>query len=131
MALHATHKSFHVVITLALTGTNFNKKSLKLVTMYDVVFILLHFQREAPDDMMSCLPVPNTDSIHFHPIHRHNNVNGKSEAVEGLDLKDIPFTFYLDDIHTNFVEVSFVYIDFVLYKCVCLFVFCLFICSFL
>ena len=56
--------------------------------------------------MLSCLDVPNTDSIQFHPIQRHSNVNGQP-AVNGLDLQQMPFTFYLDDIHTNFVEVMF------------------------
>ena len=59
--------------------------------------------------MISSLAVPGTDSIHFHPINRHSNLPADQQTndVDGIDLQKIPFTFQLDDIHTNFVQVGF------------------------
>ncbi|XP_022082849.1 uncharacterized protein C05D11.1-like [Acanthaster planci] len=65
-------------------------------------------ETEPPVNMISSFPVPGTDSIHFHPINRHSNLLGNQEAggAEVMDLKQIPFTFQLDDVHTNFVLFS-------------------------
>ncbi|XP_033646112.1 uncharacterized protein C05D11.1-like [Asterias rubens] len=65
-------------------------------------------ETEPPENMISSLSVPGTDSIQFHPINRHSNLpsNKPTNGVAGIDLQKIPFTFQLDDIHTNFVQFS-------------------------
>ncbi|XP_038073979.1 uncharacterized protein C05D11.1-like isoform X2 [Patiria miniata] len=65
-------------------------------------------ETEPPENMISSLPVPGTDSIHFHPINRRSNLpsNQGDGELDGMNLQKIPFTFQLDDIHTNFVLFS-------------------------
>ncbi|CAH1271971.1 Hypp4744 [Branchiostoma lanceolatum] len=62
-------------------------------------------EKEAPTEMLSSLDVPDTDTIQFHPIktastHDKNAMN----RIPQFPLDGLPFTFMLDHIHTNFVQ---------------------------
>ncbi|XP_077994627.1 uncharacterized protein C05D11.1-like [Glandiceps talaboti] len=59
---------------------------------------------EPPSDVVSRLAVPDTSSIHFHPIKCYSNVTSQSDSCQSMEIDKIPFTFQLDDIHTNFVK---------------------------
>ncbi|XP_070567442.1 uncharacterized protein C05D11.1-like isoform X2 [Ptychodera flava] len=59
---------------------------------------------EAPTEMVSSLDVPDTSSIHFHPIKRYSNLTANFKTCDAMDISKIPFTFQLDDIHSNFVK---------------------------
>ena len=59
--------------------------------------------------MMTCVDVPDVTSIHFHTIKPSSNVSS-SNGNDKFPLADIPVTFFLDDIQTNFVRVSFIYL---------------------
>ena len=59
------------------------------------------------EDMLTCVDVPDVGCIHFHPIKAHSNKNtshGGGDAI--FPLGDLPVTFELDDIQTNFVSVG-------------------------
>ncbi|XP_033118146.1 uncharacterized protein C05D11.1-like [Anneissia japonica] len=62
-------------------------------------------ETEPSEGMLSCLPVPDPASVHFHPVECKSNLNGFI-SMEGalFDITKLPFTFQLDDLHTNFVE---------------------------
>lgn len=70
-----------------------------------------------PDDVVSSLPVPSTDSISFHPVivlANHNVggasdqlVGGVSEASNRFPVQNLPFFLQFNHIHSKFVEVSF------------------------
>ncbi|XP_071956159.1 uncharacterized protein C05D11.1-like [Antedon mediterranea] len=62
-------------------------------------------EKEPSDGMLSCLPVPDASAVFFHPVERKSNLNG-FVSTEGdlFDITKLPFTFQLDDLHTNFVE---------------------------
>ncbi|XP_030845247.1 uncharacterized protein C05D11.1-like [Strongylocentrotus purpuratus] len=62
-------------------------------------------ETEAPAELLTKLPIPDTASIQFHPFQRYSNLGGGAGDT-GLDLQSLPFTFQLDDIHTNFVKLS-------------------------
>ncbi|XP_063960885.1 uncharacterized protein C05D11.1-like [Lytechinus pictus] len=62
-------------------------------------------EKEAPPELLTKLPIPDTGSIQFHPFQRYSNLQGGAGDT-GLDLQSLPFTFQLDDIHTNFVKLS-------------------------
>ncbi|XP_071830473.1 uncharacterized protein C05D11.1-like [Apostichopus japonicus] len=62
-------------------------------------------EREAPGGMIGSLPIPSTASIHFHPLHRHSNLNGTVGPTE-IDISKLPFTFQLDHVHSNFVQLK-------------------------
>ncbi|ESO83908.1 hypothetical protein LOTGIDRAFT_222342 [Lottia gigantea] len=57
--------------------------------------------------MLTCVDVPKVASIKFHPISPSSNHNNTTaNKTTKFPLYDIPFRFQLDDIHTNFVEMT-------------------------
>ena len=64
-------------------------------------------QVEPPTDILLSVDVPSVDSIHFHSIKPSSNHDPASaNANPKFPLGNIPVTFQLDDIQTNFVNVS-------------------------
>ena len=57
--------------------------------------------------MITAVDVPNVGSIHFHNIVATSNTDiATANQNARFPLADIPVTFQLDDIQTNFVMVS-------------------------
>ena len=57
--------------------------------------------------MLVSVKVPDVSSIKFHKISTSSNiVDSPGNANENFPLADIPVTFQLDDIQTNFASVS-------------------------
>lgn len=81
------------------------------------VHVCTFLQVPPPDDVVSSLPVPSTDSISFHPVivlANHNVggasdqlVGGVSEASNRFPVQNLPFFLQFNHIHSKFVEVSF------------------------
>ncbi|ELU05156.1 hypothetical protein CAPTEDRAFT_140557 [Capitella teleta] len=61
---------------------------------------------EPPTDVLLSVPVPSVDSIHFHTIQQSSNHSPTSDTNAKFPLKDLPVTFQLDDIQTNFVTMT-------------------------
>ncbi|XP_032814630.1 uncharacterized protein C05D11.1-like [Petromyzon marinus] len=65
-------------------------------------------EKEPPEEIVSRLRIPSTDSIHFHPIKPISNVSVCHVAGLGEDgrfpLNEICFPFQLDHVHSNFVR---------------------------
>ena len=63
-----------------------------------------------PNDVISCVPIPGTENIFFHPIVSVGNHQSREELVgvrecEVFPVHSFPFFFHLNHIHSNFVEV--------------------------
>ena len=70
----------------------------------DVIFFP---QVEPPDEMITCVSVPDVKHIQFHHIQpSSNHEKSAANSNEKFPLADIPVLFQLDDIQTNFVTVS-------------------------
>ncbi|XP_011314165.1 uncharacterized protein C05D11.1 [Fopius arisanus] len=54
-----------------------------------------------PDEVLTCVPVPGTDSINFHNVRSF--VCDGNEQHPRFDLKNIPLYTCLDHVNTNFV----------------------------
>lgn len=64
-------------------------------------------ERPAPPEMLTCVDVPDVGSIQFHclkPSSNHGPPTAQSDCQ--FPLHQLPFTFQLDDITTNFVTIS-------------------------
>ena len=64
----------------------------------------------APDDVISCVPVPGTDSIHFHPCvavgnHQPLEAVKRLEEYESFVVHEVPFFMQIHHVHSAFVEV--------------------------
>ncbi|XP_043275299.1 uncharacterized protein C05D11.1-like [Venturia canescens] len=57
-----------------------------------------------PDEMLSSVPIPGTDSINYHPIKSYNSET--SEQHPRFDVKKLPIYTYLDHVNTNFIYMS-------------------------
>lgn len=63
-----------------------------------------------PDDVISCVPIPGTENIFFHPIVSLGNHQSPEQLAgvresEVFPVHDLPFFFHLNHIHSSFVEV--------------------------
>jgi len=57
-----------------------------------------------PPEMIASFKIPDIGSINFHPVKRSTNYSELAMDQNPLfPLRDLPFRFQLDDIHTNFV----------------------------
>lgn len=64
-------------------------------------------ETEAPEEMLTRVSVPDVARIHFHHINPSSNLNPKTaNANTRFPLDKIPFRFQLDDMKTNFVQIS-------------------------
>ena len=64
-------------------------------------------QVEAPKSMLTSMPVPSTESIHFHPLTPSSNLPSRLGVENAkFPVGDLPYRFQLDDISTNFARVS-------------------------
>jgi len=65
---------------------------------------LEHNDVQAPTDLITSVPIPDINSISYHPIQRFCNrsVQGSQEASD-FTLKDLPVRFHLDHVKTQFV----------------------------
>ncbi|XP_046735682.1 uncharacterized protein C05D11.1-like [Diprion similis] len=61
-------------------------------------------ERPIPDEMLTCVPIPSTDSINFH--HIKNFTSDTAEQHPKLNLNNLPLFTYLDHVNTNFVYMS-------------------------
>ncbi|CAI8039021.1 Uncharacterized protein C05D11.1 [Geodia barretti] len=64
-----------------------------------------------PNDVISCVPIPGTENIFFHPIVSVGNHQSREELVgvrecEVFPVHSFPFFFHLNHIHSNFVELT-------------------------
>jgi len=70
------------------------------------VVLLVCCQKPAPAELLMLFDVPDVSSIHFHTINPSSNHASATQPANALfPLDDIPVTFQLDDIKTNFVMV--------------------------
>ncbi|KAJ8679467.1 hypothetical protein QAD02_015254 [Eretmocerus hayati] len=53
-----------------------------------------------PDETLTAVPVPSTNSIDFHPIKSYST---GTEKHQKFDLDKLPFYTYLDHVNTNFI----------------------------
>ena len=68
------------------------------------------WQVETPKSVLTAVPVPGTDSIHFHPLTPSSNLPSRSGVENSkFPVSDLPYKFQLDDISTNFARVSLRY----------------------
>ena len=65
---------------------------------------LEHNDRQATVDLIMSVPIPDINSISYHPIQRHCN-RGESSGCDRFpgQLEQIPVRFQLDDVKTQFV----------------------------
>ncbi|XP_060071887.1 uncharacterized protein C05D11.1-like isoform X2 [Ylistrum balloti] len=64
-------------------------------------------EKEAPEDVLTQVSVPDVSSIHFHHINSSSNLNPKTgNSNLKFPLDEVPFRFQLDDMKTNFVQIS-------------------------
>ncbi|KAK7094598.1 uncharacterized protein C05D11.1-like [Littorina saxatilis] len=62
-------------------------------------------ETEAPKTVLTQVPVPNPESIHFHPITPSSNLaDRKGTENPEFPLQNLPYTFQLDDMSTNFAR---------------------------
>lgn len=62
-----------------------------------------HNDREAPESMLTSVPIPSIESINFHNIVRHRSDLDQRQMI---DLSDTPVYTYFDHIKSGFVYVS-------------------------
>lgn len=71
------------------------------------MYILFSLQLQPPEDVLTSVPVPSTDSIHFHSLVPYCNIPGRNSASNPrFPLKELHCQFQLDDMSTNFARVS-------------------------
>ena len=58
-------------------------------------------EREAPDEVLTSVPIPSSDSITFHKIA--STTTASDHQLDNFNLKQMPVYFQLDEISTNFV----------------------------
>ncbi|KAL3870528.1 hypothetical protein ACJMK2_038582 [Sinanodonta woodiana] len=64
-------------------------------------------EKEPPDSIITDITVPDVSKIYFHPISPYSSHRKDAANINpNFPLADIPFQFQLDDIHTNFVQIS-------------------------
>ncbi|XP_064616831.1 uncharacterized protein C05D11.1-like [Liolophura sinensis] len=64
-------------------------------------------EKEAPEDVITKVAVPDVAKIQFLPIKPSNNLTPEAaNKNEKFPLANIPFRFTLDDIQTNFVQMN-------------------------
>ena len=61
-------------------------------------------EEEAPEEMLSSVPIPDGSSIKFHPVTSYKT--NDSHQLEHFDLKKMPVTFQFDQISSNFVYLT-------------------------
>ena len=88
-----------------------NEVQLMFVLCVSSFIMMLTNQIPAPDDIISSLTVPSTESIHFHPLVAIGNHQSEQELTGIAEYKkfpihNVPFFFQLHHIHSAFVEVS-------------------------
>lgn len=62
-----------------------------------------------PNEMLTQVPIPSPDSIHFHPLVKWQRGDLGAACGEhpiGFDLEQLPCHAEAYDVHTNFVYVS-------------------------
>ena len=72
--------------------------------LYVLIMLMLFEQKEPPEEMLTCVDVPDVGCIHFHKVQPSSN-HGNADVNKAFPLANIPFTFQLDDMQTNFVDV--------------------------
>ena len=74
-----------------------------------VIFLLFSSQVQAPPKVISSLPVPGTESICFHPVKViSNHEEGRASGDGIFPVKELNFFCQLNQINSNFTEVSHV-----------------------
>lgn len=64
-------------------------------------------EREAPESILTSVPVPDVAKIKFHSLNTScNHERSAANKIEKFPLAEIPFQFQLDDIRTNFVQIN-------------------------
>ena len=67
---------------------------------------LEHNDKQAPLELITSVPIPDINSISYHPVKRYCN-RGENSAIAECDrfstLNQIPVRFQLDDVKTQFV----------------------------
>lgn len=58
-----------------------------------------------PNEMLTQVPIPSPDSIHFHPVKKY--CSNEIDHPPGFDVNALPCYAEAFDIHTNFVYVRF------------------------
>ncbi|XP_012262723.1 uncharacterized protein C05D11.1-like [Athalia rosae] len=58
-------------------------------------------ERPIPDEMLTSVPIPSTDSINFHHIKSYTS--DTAEQHPKLNVNNLPLFTYLDHVNTNFV----------------------------
>lgn len=56
-----------------------------------------------PNEMLTQVPIPSPDSIHFHPVTKYRS--NEVANPPGFDVNALPCYAEAFDIHTNFVYV--------------------------
>nr|KAG5705771.1 hypothetical protein BaRGS_027430 [Batillaria attramentaria] len=60
---------------------------------------------EPPESMLMAVPVPSTESIHFHPLTPSSNLPGRAGAANPrFPVAEVPYKFQLDDMSTHFAR---------------------------
>ena len=61
-------------------------------------------EEEAPEEMLSSVPIPDGSSIKFHPVTSYKTED--SHQLDHFDLKKMPVNFQFDQISSNFVYLT-------------------------
>ena len=81
--------------------------------------VFCSWQVEPPKSVLTSMPVPSTDSIHFHPLTPSSNLPARAGRENSkFPVSDLPYKFQLDDISTNFARVSLHRSSCVLFSCI-------------
>ena len=77
------------------------------------------WQVEPPKSVLTSMPVPSTESIHFHPLTPSSNLPARAGRENSkFPVSDLPYKFQLDDISTNFARVSLRRSSCALFSCI-------------
>ena len=58
-------------------------------------------EEEAPEEVLSSVPIPKVSSIKFHPVSTHRTSD--EEHLPNFDLRKMPVNFQFDQVNSNFV----------------------------
>merc|ERR1712013_647106 len=61
---------------------------------------------EAPDDVLTSVPIPSSSSILFHKVTSRSSLS--EEQIENFNLKQMPVFFQFDQVSSNFVYIFLV-----------------------